>query len=175
MIFNGVNNQTVEMKIVDYEFPEMIEGDWDGNWLNIYLNVQSELGNWEIIDPVLTTWDIRVIIDWLYLLSENKIPDYLDLRFIEPNISFILLNKPTDEIKKIKIKFNYEFEPTFAKKDVEYFVNFEADNQELKKLATDLDNELAKYPERSPNRYDRSEMITIDVLENGTIKTLRDQ
>ncbi|MEY3421612.1 MAG: hypothetical protein RIR48_1908, partial [Bacteroidota bacterium] len=35
MIFQGIDKQSVELKITNYQFPENQDGDWDGNCLNI--------------------------------------------------------------------------------------------------------------------------------------------
>jgi hypothetical protein len=32
-IFNGIDSQTVELKITNYQFPEMKLGEFDENWL----------------------------------------------------------------------------------------------------------------------------------------------
>ena len=148
MIFKGLNNQTVEIKITNYQFPETQDKEWDGNWLNIYLKVISDFGHWQTTDPALTTWDMQKIIDWLIGLSKNEKPKWVDLGFTEPNLSFELLNQESDNPKLIRIKFNFEFRPKSAKNDVDYFVDIEVNNNELELLALDLKKELAKYPER---------------------------
>lgn len=64
MKFKGINNQTVEFIITNYQFPDNQDGDWDGNRLNIYLKVDRKVGKWQTIDPSLTTWEVQEIIDW---------------------------------------------------------------------------------------------------------------
>ncbi len=144
----GINSQTVELRITNYQFPETSDRDYDGNWLNIYLNVDSELGKWQIIDPSLLTWEVDELINWFLTLSNNREPDYRNLEFIEPNLSFELLNYPTDPVKQIKLKFQLESRPKSANEDDEYFVVFEANRENLKQLANDLTSELKKYPMR---------------------------
>jgi hypothetical protein len=148
MLFKGIHDQTVEIKINNYQFPDTLDRDWDGNWLNIFLRVKSNLGHWQTIDPALTTWEVQEIIDWFILLSNDKKPKYTDLGFTEPCISFELLNAPTDLSKKIRIKFGLEFGPKSAKDGEEYFVDIIVTNEELLKLATELKQELNKYPLR---------------------------
>jgi hypothetical protein len=63
MIFQGIDKQSVELKITNYQFPENQDGDWDGNCLNIYLKVESKVGKWQTIDPSLTTWEVQEIIE----------------------------------------------------------------------------------------------------------------
>ncbi len=31
MTFTGIDNQTVELKITNYQYPDINDGDWDGN------------------------------------------------------------------------------------------------------------------------------------------------
>jgi hypothetical protein len=150
MIFVGIDRQTVELKITNYQFPSNKEGDWDGNWLNIYLKVDSKVGKWQTIEPSLTTWEVQEIIDWLDKLSEDKEPEYRLMTFTEPNLSFELLNEPTDIKKLIRINFDLESKPKSATDDKEYFVDILANNDELNEFIKGLKNELSEYPERKP-------------------------
>jgi hypothetical protein len=150
MTFKGINNQSVELKITNYQFPENQDGDWDGNWLNIYLKVDSKVGKWQTIDPSLTTWEIQEIIDWFDLLSKYTEPEYRIITFTEPNLSFELLNEPTDNYKLIRINFDLKSKPKSATDDKEYFVDFSANKDELIEIIKDLKDELGIYPEKKP-------------------------
>jgi hypothetical protein len=150
MTFTGIDNQTVELKITNYQYPDINDGDWDGNWLNIYLNVKSKVGHWQTVDPSLTTWEVQELINWFDTLSINLQPEYADMSFTEPNLSFELLNDFKADKKTFRLKFNLESRPQTATDDKEYFVDVIADNNELKKLSTSLKIELDKYPERKP-------------------------
>lgn len=150
MTFNGIDNQIVEIKITNYQYPGNNEGDWDSNWLNIYLNVISNVGNWQTVDALLTIWEVQLLINWFYTLSNDEKPEYLDLSFTEPNLSFELLDNLNKAQKKFRIKFNLESRPKSATDDKEYFVDCLADSNELKRLAIELETELIKYPERKP-------------------------
>lgn len=145
-----IDNQIVELKIIGYEFPDLKYADDndDRNWLKIYLNVKSNLGNWNNIDPALMTVEVEQLVCWFLDLAENKEPKWNDISFMEHNISFDLLNKFNDIIKLIRITFDQEFLPKNANDDDDYFVDFEADNVGLKRLAEDLKTELEKYPYR---------------------------
>lgn len=153
MIFTGVDNQTVEFKISNYQYPEITDGSWDGNWLNIYLNVKSKVGNWQTVDPSLTTWEVQELINWFDILSKNSKPEYFEIGFTEPNLTFELLSNFNAEPKKIRIKFDLESRPQSATDDKEYFVDIVADNLELKRISEDIENELSKYPERKPENF----------------------
>ncbi|WP_461787758.1 WapI family immunity protein [Pedobacter sp.] len=150
MTFNGIDGQTVELKIINYQYPDINDGDWDGNWLNIYLNVKSKVGHWQTVDPSLTTWDVQRLINWFDTLSKNLGPEDTDISFTEPNLSFEVLNDFNSDKTTVRIKFDLESRPQSAKDDKEYFVDLIADSNELKRLSTELKNELEKYPERKP-------------------------
>jgi hypothetical protein len=61
MTFNGIDNQTVELKITNYQYPDINDGDWDGNWLNIYLNVNSKVGHWHVSSPKTVQFKSRIL------------------------------------------------------------------------------------------------------------------
>ncbi len=147
MIFKGVDNQSVEFRIVNYEFPKIGECEYDANWLLIYLNVYSKCGNWKTTDASLLTSDIKRIIKWFNDLSNNK-PIEQNLSFIEPNLEFDLIKSQTD-LKTIRITFDLECRPQSADDDKEYYVDFEMNKIELKKVAEELTNELEPFPERA--------------------------
>src|SRR5690606_11333538 len=113
-------------------------------------NVKSKVGNWQTVDPALTTWDVQRLIKWFEDISNNLQPENTDICFLEPNISFELLTSYDSEAKTIRIKFEFEFRPQSASSDKKYYVDFIADNNELKRIAADLKKELEKYPERKP-------------------------
>jgi hypothetical protein len=148
MIINGINNQTVEIKIHNYESPDITDKNYDGNWLNIYLNVKSDAGNWQTINSSLLTWEVKELIEWFKCLANKQLPKWKDQEFIEPNISFYLLNEHNQDEKLLKIKFDLESRPKSAKDEIEYSVVFKADENELIRLANELEKELSKFPER---------------------------
>lgn len=150
MMFSRIDGQTVELNIINYQYPEYQGGDWDGIWLNIYLKVDSKVGKWQTIDPSLTTWEFKEIIDWFDTLSLNEEPEFRLMRFTEPNLSFELLNEPTNETKMIRIKFDLECRPNSAIDDKEYFVDISVDKDELIAIKKGLKDELINYPERKP-------------------------
>jgi hypothetical protein len=152
MIINGIDNQTVELAITNYQFPDIIEGGWDGNWLNIYLEVKSKDGHWQTIDPSLTTWEVQWLIDWFNTLAKSTRPESMFSRFTEPNLSFELLSDFDADKKTIRIQFDLESKPHPDVAGKEYFVDVVADSAELKRIAEDLKKELDKYPERKPSQ-----------------------
>lgn len=148
MIFKGLDNQSVELKLTNYQFPDSNDREWDGNWLNIFIKVNSNLGDWQTIDPSLTTFEVQQLIDWFNDIALSQRPKWIDQEFTEPNLSFKLLNDIESEQKLIRIAFDLESRPQSATDEKEYFVDFKANRNELIRIAKNLKNELDKYPER---------------------------
>lgn len=158
MTFKGIDNQTVEFIITNYQYPEIKEGGWDGNWLNIYLKVKSNFGNWQTVDPSLTTWEVQGLINWFEKLSKNEKLENPERTFTELNLSFVFLGLQDNTSKLFRINFDLESRPESAIDDKEYYVDCIANNDELIIIMKDLRNELEKYPERKPahnNAYNK--------------------
>jgi len=141
MILQGIENQKVELKVVGKQFPNSEKDSPDLNWLNIFLNVQSKLGNWETIDTSLTTAELRELINWFRDLSKDKKVEYKDLYFTEPNLEFDLI-KEEPNIKHIKMILSAESKPKSAKDGEEFFMEFRFTNEDLSRIASDLETEL---------------------------------
>jgi len=148
MIFFGIDNQIVELRIINYQYPEITVGGWDSNWLNIYIKVQSRLGHWQAVDPSLTTWEVQRLINWFEALSSNIQHCDSYQEFTEPNLSFELLNENVTALRMLRIKFDLELRPQTANDDIDYFVDCIVDNDVFKRLADDLKNELKNFPEK---------------------------
>ena len=148
MILRGIDNQSVELKLVSYEFPNNEGGDYDSNWLNVFLKVDSKDGKWQTVNPSLLTWEVMALINWFSDLSENREVKHTLMEFLEPNLSFELINECDSEIKSIRILFDLEARPRSATDDKEYFVDCKLDKNDLRQIAIELSKELEKYPER---------------------------
>ncbi|APU10198.1 hypothetical protein A5M85_07845 [Cellulophaga lytica] len=148
MIFHGINNQIVELKITNYQFPKITDCEYDSNWLLIYLNVKSDCGNWQTVDPSLLVGDVIEIIEWFEKISQNKTPKYECLDFIEPNLAFELIKAGMD-FKTVRIKFDLESIPKSADDKKDYFVDCKMDNSQLQKVIEGLKKELKPYPIRA--------------------------
>lgn len=147
MIFNGIDSQTVEFKITNYEFPENTTCQYDSNWLLIHLKINSNFGKWETIDPSLLTEEVKVIIEWFGNLSNDIKPDSNSLSFIESNITFEFKDF-NENYKIIKIIFADESRPKNSSYEKEHYVECKFNNEELKKISKDLKNELNPFPTR---------------------------
>lgn len=148
MVFHGINNQTVELRIANYQFPEITNCEYDSNWLLIYLKIKSDCGNWQTIDPSLLVGDVKEIIEWFEKISQNETLKYKCLDFMEPNLAFELIKTRMD-FKTVRIKFDLDSRPKSADDGKDYFVDCELNNSELLKVIEGLKNELQPYPRRA--------------------------
>ena len=149
MIFNGINNQTVELNIINYEYPEFINEAYlfiDSNWLMIQIKVQSDFGYWEAVDPALLTCEFQKMIIWFEDLSKNIEPVTTELIFTEPSFILLLNNRHDEKIKKIRIELEMELKMKGLFQ--ECYIEISANNRELKRISNDLKKELSKFPAR---------------------------
>ena len=145
MEFTGISNQSVEIKIDSFDLDTEKERDnYNSTWLNIYLNVKSDFGDWQRTEPILLPWEFKNIVKWLTDLANNNVTKSV-LQFIEPNLSFHLIDNDND-LKKIQIVFTLESKPPLADENIKYFVDCLLTNDELLEKATELKGELDKYP-----------------------------
>ncbi len=99
----GIDKQKVEIKIEAYQFSKNSRYVEDRNWLNVFLNAQSKKGNWKTTDPALTTSDMVRMKNWFREILENGKPNENVLEFIEPNLSFELLeDSESDNLIRVK-------------------------------------------------------------------------
>jgi hypothetical protein len=82
------NNQgdSFEIQILGYQFPNMPEDEWDSNWLQIQLTVVLGQRAWTVTDPLLTTFEVERLADWL---EEAKAGTMLE--FAEPYLTFAFM------------------------------------------------------------------------------------
>lgn len=173
MIFHGIKDQTVELKILGYASP-IQEGYWIDNtddWLRTQVVVDSLDGQWTGEFPSLLVRDLSTMIEWFECLERNVLPPMnyaidvypncktesystgFGLGFIEPNICFVLLRFNTDT-KLFRIYLDLEFRPhdrdmTKYKEKV-YHVDCLADKAQLSQIV----NDLKQYAKAFPPRYD---------------------
>ena len=149
MIFKGVNNQTIELNIINYEYPDFINEEYlfiDSNWLMIQIKVQSNFGYWEAVDPAFLTCEFQEMIFWFDDLSKNIEPASTELSFTEPSFILLLNNRHDEKIKKIRIELEMELKMKGLVQKC--FIDISANNKELKRISNDLKKELSKFPAR---------------------------
>ena len=82
------NNKSFELDVVSYQFPYIKNDEYDSNWLNIKIKVKGLQKPWEVTDPMLLTFEVKQLAEWLEYLVENK-KHAPELEFLEPNLKFV--------------------------------------------------------------------------------------
>jgi len=148
----GIDNQSLEIEILNYQFPEIVIEEYDANWLNIYFKIDSKFGKWHTAHACLLTWEVQEIINWLKSLANyEKVRN--EIFFIEPNLTIKKLVE-NDEITRLRFIFDHELRLKKATgnleyyDDIEYYMDCDLKRNELNKLAKNFEAELSKFPER---------------------------
>lgn len=150
MLLTG-NNIIFELNIVNYEFPKA-DTSWDADWLNIEIIIKSNKRSWKATQPMLLTWEIKLLIKWLEEIAINK-GNLKELYFVEPNLKFIKLNKTKDNAL-IRVYFELEACPKWAESNMageeDLWVDLTPSIEELNKAIQNLKNQSKKFPVRIP-------------------------
>lgn len=134
-----------ELRIVGYEFPEIIGEKYDSNWLLIEGHVTHAAGSWVFCHPCMLTFDVVELADWLEQCAKNKLSDMV-LHFLEPNIWFSLVNCNT-----LRVCFDAEALPSWIPleytSEQDFYCDFPVNEIILIEAARQLRDQLARFPQ----------------------------
>ena len=146
----GPDGQSVELRVVGYQFPDLAEAEYDSNWLRIEGNVIHPRGQWSFRDPCLLTYEVSRLADWLDAVARND-PSADEIGFIEPNLSFRVIR--SDASTLLCVYFELESRPTWAEARAaganDIWVQFPVDELALRQAARSLRQQLTAYPQRT--------------------------
>jgi hypothetical protein len=136
-----------ELSIVGYEFPGLVNAEYDSNWLNVRIVARHPRGDWSAVDPALETHDVRKLAEWFRALESGR-RDELEMGFIEACLSFKAQFKR--ERPSLEVELAHEFRPAWAEDiDQSAVLSFPLDEIDLSSAAESLEQQLAKYPPRA--------------------------
>jgi hypothetical protein len=141
-----------ELRVADYQFPD-IEGDeFDANWLVIEGRVApADERVWEFRDPALLTWEVEGLCNWLEALASGPAVEEGE-GFLEPNVRFEVADRDQDSIT-IRVYFELESRPPWFFADAagmdDLWLDLRVDSGDLRAAAEDLRRELTKFPPRA--------------------------
>ena len=93
----GIENEKVEIKISDCQFPIDTKYVEDRNWLNVYLSVDSKQGKWKTINPAITTSELVEHKDWFKRIIKRQ---NIDEEEIEISPNNLTIEEQIEEIKR---------------------------------------------------------------------------
>lgn len=144
----------LQMSIVGYEFPEVIDDRHDANWLLIRLVLQSQHGawRWQVEDAGALTWELERCIDWLLKLSAEEAVDLEYCGFSEPDIAFETIRNDDHEVVGLSVQLMDEFQPPtkvlVPRENNIVSLRFHTPSDTLREFADNLLAELKQYPVR---------------------------
>jgi hypothetical protein len=152
VLFVGQNGPRFELTILGYQFPAIVNDEWDSNWLTIRIHAQTDRGGWSATDPSLTTADVARLADWLEGVAERRVQESDEVDFIEPNLSFGLHAEAADTVT-LRIWFDLESRPPWAPSDAagerDVWIDLDARRDDARRAAAELRTQLQQFPPRA--------------------------
>lgn len=151
MLIKGSNNAEFELSVKNYEFASNDLKEDDLDWLNIYCRIKSSKSSWEFTHPILTTWEVEQLAEWMKSIAENEVNNQV-IQFIEPCLQLSLVEN-LDSSVVVKVCFDLEARPSWVTQDMGKFcIDFEIHKNDLYLAADSLLQELSHFPNRENER-----------------------
>ncbi|WP_423222104.1 WapI family immunity protein [Ideonella lacteola] len=138
---------SLELRILGYQFPKNSSAKYDSNWLVIGCRVDAEGQAWTFQDPCLLTWEVGALIEHLEALASGA-TTRRSLGFTEPNLEFVSCS-PSD----LRVLFSLEASPPWLHdepvQDCAFFIDFAVSPGQLLEAGASLRRQLDKFPARA--------------------------
>jgi hypothetical protein len=150
MRFENSEGESLELELVGYEFPDIIDSKYDSNWLRVKITAVSKDGSWTATDSSLLTWEVARLISWFEQLSRDAAPGQR-IDFIEPCLSMELVQANGEPA--IRIFFELALRPAWNPARVagmeDVWLDFPLRQLDLGDARRSLEGQLARYPRRA--------------------------
>ena len=151
MDIHGADGSAFQLKVVGYQFPQVVDDGWDSNWLRIYMSVTLPQGSWSVSDPFLTTFEVKSLANWFDSIVDHTQTEQ-EIGFTEPNLSFAI-TETASGIPCLRIHFAIECLPPWVdrtnSRSEGVFADFPLSEIDLRSAAAALRSELQLYPQRT--------------------------
>lgn len=152
MILRSRDLSEFELRVADYQFPELEHNDWDSNWLTVEIKVAlADERPWISRDPSLLTWEVERLSNWLEALAAGQAVENGE-DFVEPNLRFDVVERDEDTIT-IRVYFELESRPPWIFADAagmdDLWIDLRVDSDDLRAAAEDLRHDLTRFPPRA--------------------------
>ena len=104
---NVENDILFKCSIAGYQFPSK-----DDDWLLLEVQLIQGVNRFSNIDAAINAHELVSAYEWFLCLSQNRLPRYAHLEFIEPCLSFQFLAAKDGKVR-ISIKLSHELKPDF--------------------------------------------------------------
>jgi hypothetical protein len=135
---------TIEINIVRYQFPEIVDHEWDSNWLIVGLSASVAGKTWDAIDAAVDALELRSLANGLEKLVADQ--DFvLGWHPLEPCLE-IEARWLESEVKLV-VTLAHEFSPARSVDD-EARAEFRLNLSELRQLSTEVQELSERFPVR---------------------------
>ena len=152
MYLSGPDTIAFQLNIVGYQYPHTTHERYDSDWLDIEVRVVDHRWNWSSTGPILLTWEVARLADWLEAIVTDR-PDRASVSFVEPNLRFELTERSSSQ-PTIRVYFEQESRPPWDPSRFG-FTGIEGASIELhpiadalQEAASDLRSQLQQFPIR---------------------------
>ena len=154
MLLLGKSGSRFELTIIGYQFPTIVDDEWDLNWLNIRIDVESERGKWNATDPSLLTSDVDGLASWLDAVADGESQER-EIDFLEPNLALELRDESGSRVT-LRVWLEVESRPSSAPADGagarDLWVDLDVSKRDVRRSASELRQQLQRFPPRGVAR-----------------------
>ena len=143
----GPDGQSLELRIVGYQFPHLESEEYDSNWLIVEGKVVHPRGEWTFRSPCLLTYEVASLADWLDSVVRGR-PRSEKKGFIEPNLRVQFVESFFFGAR-LRVYFEAESRPSWAAGEDDLWVELSASDFDLRRAAASLRGQLERYPQRA--------------------------
>lgn len=136
-------NGSLRLRLARYEFPEILDDEWDSNWLVVFGEGHIDGRRWRFESPCLSTAEVGVLADWLHKVANGEGVD--EIGFMEPHLEFDLIGR-----LHVRVSFALEAAPTWVDGcDLDNRIGFDVPiGPHLAEAAANLRSQLEAFPVR---------------------------
>ncbi|MEY3233462.1 hypothetical protein [Aquidulcibacter sp.] len=154
VLLEGTNG-SLRLRLVRYEFPEIIDDKWDSNWLVVFGEGHIDGLRWRFESPCLTTVEVGALADWLHKVANGEEVD--EIGFMEPHLEFDLIGR-----SHVRVSFAMEAAPTWVDGcDLDNKIGFDISiGPHLAKAAADLRSQFQVFRVRGMGEWPTADVTS---------------
>lgn len=148
MELRGPNSDSFELRVIGYN-SAYAGDDREANRLRVYTRASFDGHAWTVIHPILQTWEILDLAEWLDALSTSS-PPKPEMKFQEPNF-WLEVQRWSEKRVRFRVYFEREHRPVWLETSGvpgEVWAELDCTPEELKEWASDLRQQIEKFPPR---------------------------
>jgi hypothetical protein len=139
------HDSAFELNILDYECSDS-NSFMDRNWLLIGLKTQFQHQQTVCTAPLLSTWEIELLLDWLRsIAAQSELSSRLT--FVEPALAFNNASSKDGDYR-FQIRLSSNALPRWQSGDKAFYLPVDVSRQELQQAIDDLELQLKLFPVR---------------------------